>query len=500
MKRINLLLRTSLFLIISSGLFFSSSVFAQADEWVIMSDEDFQKMLLDLEANPALFSDNRDLITHLSGEQLATMIDTLGLTHFTYLHPVVMKASEELTSLKGKTIDSLSIMSVRDGKLIPIPYQIDEIDEKGWVYTGDDAPYDIKGKEGILDEDDELVFMYRDTGRAQYNPELMNAIDGKVIKELSFDNGDGTSRYAYVVEGSKLRSTGNYVDFNMHNGKADTTFYNFKTKPDNFLVFEDFKARVGDNQSQRVLDAVLVDVSTNVFSKWSPRISLNNFDHLEAQPFASKDGPVRAATLIKLWVVIAKVPVFRIIAQLDVWDQGLGLPVKINIPGAEILTKMLVEPYINIALDFTDITGGKVTAALSPDPTKYGIVDGVMSDFEKNSNISLEHNWLWVESGHGWDVFFDLVVPLDLDVGVSLFYEDDLNSLYKNESFPGAKPRAGWVVDRLPKDRLNIDLRANFWFPDTVGPGGPLAFKKLKASAPIAQVSTFKAEQIAGLE
>lgn len=499
MNRLTVFLRHKL-LILSPIFFLSSpSAFAQASEWKIMADEDFQQLLIDYEANPALFYENRSLITHLSGEQLAAMIQSLGLTHFSYLHPVIMKAPE-LLGLNGKAIDSLSVMSVRGGKLIPIPYQIDEIDEKGWVYTGDDSPYDIKGKEGILDEDDELVFMYRDTGRQKYNPNSMNSVKGDIVQELSFDNGDGSKRYAYIVQGSTLRSQADYVDFDMKTGKAETIFYSFKTKPSNFLVFEDFKAHVGDNQQQRVLDAVLVDVSTNVFSKWTPRVSLNNFDNLEAKPFASKDGPVRSATLIKLWVVIAKIPVFRIIAQLDVWDQGLGLPVKINIPGAEILTRVLVDPYINIALDFTDITGGKVAAALSPDTSEYGIVDGVMSDFEKNSNISLEHNWLWVESGHGWDVFFDLQVPQDLDVGVRLFYEDDPNSFYKNETFPGAKPRAGWTIDRLPKDRLNIDLKANFWFPDTVGPGGPVAFKNAKALAPIAQVSTFNTEQVAAVE
>jgi len=499
MNTLSVFSRVSVLALFSISFFISAPLFAESSEWTIMPNEKFQQLLEDLDANPTLFDDNRNLITQLSGDQFAEMINYLGLTHFTYLHPVIMKANE-LMSLNGKAIAGLSVMSVRGGNLIPIPFQIDELDVKGWVHTGEDAIYDMKGKEGILDEDDELVFMLRDTGRAEYNPELMNPVDGKVLKELTFDNGDGTSRYAYIVEGSELRSTADYVDFDMHTGIASTTFYNFKTKPTNFLVFEDFKARVGDNQSQRVLDAILVDVSTNVFTKWSPRVSLNNFDNLEATPFASKDGPVRSATLIKLWVVIAKVPVFRIVAQLDIWDQGLGLPVKINIPGAEILTRMLVDPYINIALDFTDITGGHVSAALNPDPTKYGVVDGKMSDFEKALNITLEHNWLWVESGHGWDVFFDLQVPLDLDVGVRLFYEDDPNSFYANESFPGALPRAGWTVDRLPKDKLNIDLRANFWFPDSVGPGGPLAFKSAKAAAPIAQVSTFSAEQIASVE
>jgi len=481
------------FLVSFSSVWASQS---EKDEWVTMDEPSFQKLLVDYEANPTLLAEDRNLIKQLSGEQLTRAIEYLGLDHFTYLHPVILRPNQ-YPQIDGRAIDSLSVQAVRGGKMIPIPFQIDEIDEQGWVFTGEDAPYDLLGEAGVYDENDELIFMFRDTGRLRYNELTMAKPpgDGQIIKEMVLKDAQGKKRYAYLMKNSTARNTADYVLFDIDTGVAQTVFYNFKTKPDNFLVFEDFKANVGDQQNHRIVDSILVDVSTNVFTKWSPRISLNNFDNLQAQPVASKDGQVRAATLIKLWVVIAKVPVFRIVAQLNVWDQGLGLPIRINIPGAEILTGFLVDPLIDIAIDFNELTGAHVNSAISPDPDGFGVVDGMMSDFEKNSQITLKDNWMWLESGHGWDVFFQLDTPPDLDVGVSMFYQDDPSLVYKNEAFAGAWPRVGYRIDRLPKEELNIDIDVQFWFPDTVGLAGPASFNEAMSSVPKLVIRDYRPDQ-----
>lgn len=484
------------FIVSNSANVYALDRVVQGDEkqWSTLSEPEFQKLLIQYQANPTLLAEERDIIKQLSGDQLRRAIEFLQLTHFTYLHPVVLRPNQ-YPLLNDRPISSISLQTVREDTLIPIPFQVDEIDEKGWVYTGENAPYDLLGEEGVYDENDELIFMYRDTGTVQYDPLTMPEPPGggKIVEEIVLQDNLGRKRYAYVVEGSEARNNADYVLFDMPTGTADTVFYNFKTKPDNFLVFEDFKANVGDWQHHRIVDAILVDISTNVLTKWSPRISLNNFDNLQAVPIASKDGPVRAATLVKLWVVVANVPVFRIIAQLNVWDQGLGLPIRINIPGAEVLTNLLVNPLIDIAIDFNEMTGARVNSAISPDPMGYALVDGKIGDFEQQAQITLENNWLWMESGHGWDVFFNLDVPDDVDIGVSLFYQDDPKKVYKNESFPGAWPRVGYRIDRLPSDRLNIDVDVQFWFPDTVGKTGPLSFEKEMNNAPAITVRPFQA-------
>lgn len=456
--------------------------------WTVMPDEQFRQFLEAYRANPAFLVENPEVIRQLSGEQLSEAITSLGFDHFTYLWPVV-KTVKDMPQLKGKPIDELSIMTIRNNKLVPIPFQIDEMDEEGWVYINDNPIYDLKGTAGLFDESDELLFMYRDTGTEQYKPEVHLTESGAVISEFVFSDKNGINRYAYIVEGSDQRSTADYVRFDMETNTGDTTFYTFQTKKDNILEFTDFKAKVGDRQDQKVLDALIVNIATNVFSKWSPRIELNNFNNLKAAPFATKDGPIRAVTTLKLWVVIAKIPVFRIVAQLGMWDQGLGIPIRLELPGGEILTQMLIDPNIDFVLDFHQMTGARINTALAQGPGQHGVVDGKLGDFEKNAQISLNDNWMWLESGHGWDVMFTFNSPPDLDVGLSFFYEDDPKSQNKYETDPGAFPRMGYRIDRLPKDKLKIDVDVTFWFPDTVGSAGAGAFYADMSRPPLVAVN-----------
>ncbi len=465
-----------------------SLVYSANADWKIMPDDQFQQFLAQYKANPAFLVENPDVIRQLSGEQLSQAIETLGFDHFTYLWPVV-KTVNDLPQLQGKAIADLSIMTVRGGKLIPIPFQIDEMDEEGWVYIEDNPIYDLKGQLGVFDEDDELLFMYRDTGVEQYDSQTHGLESGNVISEFVFSGKNGVDRYAYIVEGTDQRSKADYVRFDTENNIGDTTFYTFQTKKDNILEFTDFRAKVGDQQNQTVLDALIVNIATNVFSKWTPRIELNNFNNLKAAPFATKDGQIRAVTTLKLWVVIAKIPVFRIVAQLGMWDQGLGVPIRLELPGGEILTKMLINPNIDFLLDFHQMTGAKINTALAQGPGNFGVVDGSVDEFEKNAQISLEDNWMWLESGHGWDVMFTFNSPPDLDVGLSFFYEDDPKSVKKFETDPGAFPRMGYRIDRLPKDKLKIDVDVTFWFPDTVGPAGAGAFYADMSRPPVVAVN-----------
>ena len=486
------LTQTVRLLILSVFLSITTVASASKSDWVTLPDEEFKVFLEKYKANPSYLAENPEVIRTLSGEQLTTAIHALGFDHFTYLWPVIRNI-KNVPQLEGESIEELSVMTVRKGKLVPIPFQIDELDVEAWVYIKDNPIYDLKGKEGIFDEDDELLFMYRDTGIEKYNPASHPLKSGKIMLELEFnDNKKDNNRYAYIVKGSKERSSADYVHFNTETNQGDTTFYSFQTKEDNILEFTDFKAKVGDRQDIKVLDALIVNIATNVFSSWSPRIKLDNFDNLKAAPFATKDGAIRSVTTLKLWVIIAKVPVFRIVAQLGVWDQGLGIPVRLELPGGEILTKMLVDPNIDFLLDFNKMQGAKINTSLAKGPGEFGIVDGKVDAFEKNAAISLTDNWLWLESGHGWDVFFTFDAPSDLDVGLSLFYEDSIKATHPAETDPGANPRMGYRIDRLPKDKLMIDIDITFWFPDTVGPEGAADFHEKMANPPEMKVSEVK--------
>lgn len=449
-------------------------------EFPVMPDDEYQSMLTEFKSNPTLFADNEGLIGKLSPEQLSDAIAEIGLTHYTFLHPVQIKA-EEIPALINEPLKNYSVMSVRNGKLIAVPFQIDEMDTQGFVYLEGESKLD--GTLGIIDPNDELLFMYRDTSQERLGSETEKPDQGEIVKELEF-NMNGTQRFAYLVKDSELRSKSDYVSYDLATSTAKNTFYGFKTQADNILMFEHFWANVGDRIGERVLDSVFATIETKVLSSWSPTIRLNTFHDIQAVPIGRIAGAVREAVIVRLNVVVANVTVFKINAQFDVFDQMLGVKIKLKIPGADILSRFLVEPHIIIALDFNEQQGARVNAAISPDPNGFAVVDGKLSDFEKNMDIDRENTWIWLSSKHAWDVFARINIPETFPVGVKLYYQDDPEDTVKFENFPGAFPRLGFDVYELPENFDQIDIDVQFFFPDTIGDIGPKDFKDYEAGNP----------------
>jgi len=449
-------------------------------EFPEMPDAEYQQFLKEFKLKPTLLADNPELVGQFSPDQLSDAIEYLGLSHYSFLHPVIIKG-EEVPAILNQPIKDYSIMSVRGGQLVPVPFQIDEKDTKGFVYLEGNAK--LEGTKDVIDPNDEVVFMYRDTSEARYDAETMSIEQGEVVKEFEF-NLDNKQRFVYLVKNSKQRSKSEYVSYDFDTSTAKSYFYGFRTQTDNFLMFEDFYANVGDKQGARVLDSVFAVIETKVLSKWSPTIHLNTFEDIKAVPVGVISGPVREAVIISLNVVVAGVTVFKINAQMDIFDQMLGFNARINIPGADILTRFLVEPHIIIALDFNEQEGARVNTAISQDTNGFAVVDGKLSDFEKDMNIDRQNTWVWLSSAHAWDVFARINIPDTFPVGVQLYYQDDPNDKVKFESFAGAFPRMGFDVYELPKNFDQIDLDVQFFFPDTLGGIGPQDFKDNEAGNP----------------
>ena len=440
-----------------------------------LNGEDFDRFIGRLKAEPSLMAQDRTLSFRLSTTQWDQMVQALDLDHYTWVYAATVKASQS-PQLAGKRIDALSVLAVRAGKLVPIPFQIDERDEDGWIYTPG-VSEKIKGTEGVFDADDELVFMYRDTGSERLDPAVHHLSDGRIVQELKFSY-NGKTRYAYVAEGSSQRDPSDYVQYDQKKWALDATFFNFRNNPKNILMFEDFRANAGPTPEHRVLDTLILEISTGVMVPW-PRVTVD-IRNLQAELAGVKHGPVREVLKLKIWVVVAGIPVFRVLTDMTVYDQGITLPVKLHIPGGEILTRVLNKPLIDIGLDMHELKGGRFVSAVNPSG-KYHKVDGVMTPEEKLLDIHIpDATWLWLESGRGWDVVMKFSIPPDWPVEGHGIYVDAVKpeKSYPYESFPDALPRVGFEVTKLPVGKLDIDLTAILWFPATVGPAGPERFIK----------------------
>ncbi len=446
-----------------------------------LKGEAFDQFVTRLKAEPSLLARDRALSFRLSTAQWDQMVQAMELDHYTWVYATTVKANQS-PQLAGKRIEALSVVSVRAGKLVPIPFQIDEHDEDGWIYESG-VSGKIKGTEGVFDADDELVFMYRDTGIERLDPAVHRLADGRIVQELNYDY-NGKTRYAYVAEGSSLRDSSDYVQYDPKKWALDATFFNFRNNPKNILMFEDFRANAGPTPTHRVLDTLIMEISTGVMMPW-PRVTVD-IRNLQAELAGVKHGPVREVLKLKIWVVVAGIPVFRILTDMTVYDQGITLPVKLHIPGGEILTRVLNKPLIDIALDMNGMKGGRFVSAVNPSG-KYHAVDGVITPEEKQLDIRIpDATWLWVESGRGWDVVMKFAIPPDWPVEGRGTYVDAVKpeKSYAYESFPDALPRFGFQVTKLPVGKLDIDLTAILWFPATVGRAGPERFIKQMDNPP----------------
>lgn len=479
----------------------SSTSFAQnIDEATFektLSKEEFAAFKKDIVLEPSLIARQQNMLRRISSEQLAELIQTMELSHHAFLYPVRIKGAK-LTALLGRDTRELSLMAIWNGRLQAIPYQFEEYDKKsGYVYIKGINPFPIDGSEFLLDGGDELTFMYRDSGIERYRKGAFSLKDGVLEQELEFEDILGRKRYAYIVSGSKERSDLDYVDTDLKSGSINTSFYNMAYDPDNFLIIKDFRPHVGKASDERVVDMIYFKVSANIFSKIF-KIGLNSHDNIRVKVLGVKDGPVRSVLFLKISVVFGGIPVFSMFSEINIYEQGLVMPNRTEVGKGVLFTKIFKNPEIIIFIDMHGLQGGKVSADAFADESgtlRYGIIDGKMDELEMHANnIRKPGDWIWLNSGLGWDVFMSLSFPEEKFEGMetSLYYLDSIDKQTEGESFPGAEPRIGMRIEGLPKNikKLeNLDLEYAFWYPDTVGKLGPRDFHKHLSHPPMLNVN-----------
>ena len=84
--------------------------------------------------------------------------------------PIILTA-KQINPLKGVDVDAVRVYKNNNGNLIPIPFQIDQRDEKQRYVLEERHSADEGGNRLVFDENDELVFMLDDAGQALINIE-----------------------------------------------------------------------------------------------------------------------------------------------------------------------------------------------------------------------------------------------------------------------------------------------------------------------------------------
>lgn len=425
-------------------------------------------------------------MSQISTEQLHRIILSLDTTHFTYLYPMTLRGYR-LPELAGTDLSRLSVMAVRGGKMIPVPFQFDEYDKTGLVWIEGENKAEPEGEPGKLGQFDELIFMYRDAGRVTYDPQAHGPVEGEVVREIRLDAPRNGSRYLYLVRDNPERSETRYVEVNLEKGRVASTVVELEYEPDNFIELKHAASRFGPHRGENIFDATWLNISTGILNKHL-RVGLDTGNNIKVTPIAVKDGPVRATMLMQARIYYLHLPTFfsrRF--NVNFYEQAIRVPSRFAIDSVRTLKLFMLflrEPQIEFTLDFLNLHGAEVTFDSVYENGETGYVNGEMDDFEKRmQKTRLPGDWLFMDSNQGWQLFFSNhlpVVPGGLfdsfleGMEMRMIYEDNKDSKKDYERHPGATPRFGFASVGLPKTALELIHavpKLNFSDMDTLGEG-----------------------------
>jgi hypothetical protein len=353
-------------------------------------------------------------------------------------------------------------MAMRDGSLVPIPFQIDERQGRQIAMAGGKEPT-VDAKPGVLDPDDVLVLMPCDVGARATAEQLPAAVPGlSAWREVQVDDPiDGTRGFAYVVVAEKPPATERrYVAYDANADFVSTATYRMgmvQALPNYFAV------AMGGPLGPNLLDGLRMRAEAKLFGNLAT-FRLNEQD-ARNELIAWTAGPVRVVRrsrhdvdLLGIGIHISAGVANTAFYPLHVFGPGsLRLPISPGVVFREISAMG--------GVDLRDLRGWRFIAPGTP-PDGFSI-DGAMDAAERAFNAP--GTWfVLVHERAAMLVTITLSENLAKAIPFDVVYVDDAERKAPPELVPGSVPMVGFRgrhVERLPADRYHFDLRV-FLLPD----------------------------------
>lgn len=364
----------------------------------------------------------------------------------------------ELPALVGKSFSNLTLFAVRQGMLLPIPHQCEDFDDEGYSwFKQSKAP--LRGREGVLDGHDSLLFRFADAGDALSPPHANMAGD---LVQIRIKDG-GETRYVYMSQQPMRFSHQPLASYDASTGKISTDYFTLQTAPDNLLQWSNFTYRnFAGLPNDTLLDTLKIRLDAGVILN-DARVTLDT-RNLRTEVVAVKAGPVRTVILAESHMQFAGIPVVFIDFQLQLYPQQINIDARVEVPA--ILKRLLRHPTATVSIDGHNLGGSEFRSSVAAQTV---VVDGKMSDEEKHlGDTSIRQNaWIWLSSHKGFDIFSTLYIPPNFNVPVSLHYQDSLTAEDRPERFVGQGPNVGYHMRDVPvNDTFHFAFQA--WFTDTL--------------------------------
>ena len=362
------------------------------------------------------------------------------------------------TPLAGSKISDFRLFACSDGKLIPIPFQVDE--RKNNRYLLPDGPEGERGN-GIFDDQDELVFMVKDTGdRCRIDAE------GKWLEIEVIDPVDGGRGWVYLTFNKDLPlSEERYVWYYPEEDSVATGKYFLQFNREHPIFFDTLgiKEEAGGS-GKNMIDRLKIRFYARLTGGF---ISIHkNEEDFRTKLLAYHAGKVRLIRLTRNWQTLFwKIPTPAADIFTIFYDNSFEFPVVVDLPFDVGL--FLKSTDFRVSIDMRKEAGRRLF--YNSRNTVPVEINGVPSP-EKEKLDRGPFEWM-VNAGvdpfpAGWFNVLEWSAPGNPEIGIRLYFEDDVNKKDPPENQPGEYGDLGYSIvglEHVKKGKILI-RSVMYWF------------------------------------
>jgi hypothetical protein len=212
--------------------------------------------------------------------------------------PIIL-SGQNLQALLGKPITHLRVYASMQGILAPIPYQIDERNALNKLALSDGPKPDQDDPEGVLDENDEIVFMAKDLGDQVLKEDWISGYEIGLEIEIQ-DSIVSKNGWAYIFYFANPPdpSSVDYVGYTINSTESmvSTWYYQVTSPPEKAYYTKLMITEAGGGNGMNLIKKVRVEGRARLdwyFLMGALKTFKRSEDDIRFKVSAYKDGPIR---------------------------------------------------------------------------------------------------------------------------------------------------------------------------------------------------------------
>ncbi|UCD86027.1 MAG: hypothetical protein JSU92_07495, partial [Deltaproteobacteria bacterium] len=373
--------------------------------------------------------------------------------------PVVV-LGKDFGPLIGEPANSLFLYAMKEGKLIPIPFQIDEKDKRDKIIVDKGKKAEPDKDKGLVDDNDELVFMAVDAGD---KAPVGTDIGQQAGIEISLNDpltGEVGWVYLFGFDQPQPLST---IDYSRYAPEEDRIYSrNFSIAYDparNNMYYEYISMTpAGGGNNTDICDRWIGRLSIRL--KVIPKQWQTNEGIFKSDVIGYKDGPVRVVRKVNNYL---KLPLGIKALQVELdyiyYADSFKSISTINVPvDVSIFCK---QAFLTAG---TDYGSGAYGMTVSTDRHGPATLDGAMSDKEMEMRDKLI-NYYVLNGPQGTLISRNVFPPgIPLAEGNNIYIMDEPDKPFPPESESG-RVFVGYHFNVLMIKKGRIDFEPHLYFP-----------------------------------